>query len=77
MRATKQLRGLGALVSVGAAQNLLTKGYDLAAIMRAGCSNRITVATYLRFFHHNIWKQCLIFNYLVMPAPMAIKLSIN
>ena len=42
---------------VGAAQDLLIKGYDLAAIMRAGgWSNAETVSRYLRFSQHNIWK---------------------
>ena len=42
---------------VGAAQDLLIKGYDLAAIMRAGgWSNAETVSRYLRFAQHNIWK---------------------
>jgi site-specific recombinase XerD len=41
---------------VGAAQDLLIKGYDLAAIMRAGgWSNPSTVSRYLRFSQHNIW----------------------
>jgi integrase/recombinase XerD len=42
---------------VGAAQGLLIKGYDLAAIMRAGgWSNAETVSRYLRFSQYNIWK---------------------
>ena len=42
---------------VGAAQDLLIKGYDLAAIMRAGgWSDPSTVSRYLRFSQHNIWK---------------------
>ena len=42
---------------VGAAQDLLIKGYDLAAIMRAcGWSDPGTVSRYLRFSQHNIWK---------------------
>ena len=41
----------------GAAQDLLIKGYDLAAIMRAGgWSDPSTVSRYLRFSQHNIWK---------------------
>ena len=47
----------GHSLSVGAAQDLLIKGYDLAAIMRAGgWSNAATVSKYLRFSQHNIWK---------------------
>ena len=47
----------GYSLRVGAAQDLLIKGYDLAAIMRAGgWSNAATVSRYLRFSHHNIWK---------------------
>ena len=47
----------GHSLRVGAAQDLLIKGYDLAAIMRAGgWSNAGTVSRYLRFSQHNIWK---------------------
>ena len=47
----------GHSLRVGAAQNLLIKGYDLAAIMRAGAfSDPSTVSRYLRFSQHNIWK---------------------
>ena len=47
----------GHSLRVGAAQDLLMRGYDLAAIMRAGgWSNPITVSRYLRFSQHNIWK---------------------
>ena len=47
----------GHSLRVGAAQDLLIKGYDLAAIMRAGgWSEPSTVARYLRFAQHNIWK---------------------
>ena len=47
----------GHSLRVGAAQDLLIKGYDLAAIMRAGgWSDPSTVSRYLRFSHHNIWK---------------------
>lgn len=47
----------GHSLRVGAAQDLLVKGYDLAAIMRAGgWSNAETVSRYLRFSQHNIWK---------------------
>ena len=46
----------GHSLRVGAAQDLLIKGYDLAAIMRAGgWSNAETVSRYLRFSQHNIW----------------------
>jgi len=47
----------GHSLRVGAAQDLLIKGYDLAAIMRAGgWSSPSTVSRYLRFSQHNIWK---------------------
>ena len=47
----------GRSLRVGAAQDLLTRGYDLAAIMRAGgWSNAETLSRYLRFSQHNIWK---------------------
>ena len=47
----------GHSLRVGAAQDLLIKGYDMAAIMRAGgWSNAETVSRYLRFSQHNIWK---------------------
>ena len=46
----------GHSLRVGAAQDLLIKGHDLAAIMRAGgWSNAETVSRYLRFAQHNIW----------------------
>ena len=46
----------GHSLRVGAAQDLLVKGYDLAAIMRAGgWSDPSTVSRYLRFSQHNIW----------------------
>jgi integrase len=46
----------GHSLRVGAAQDLLIKGYDLAAIMRAGgWSNAETVSRYLRFSQHNLW----------------------
>ena len=42
---------------VGAAQDLLIKGYDLVAIMRTGgWSDPSSVSRYLRFSQHNIWK---------------------
>ena len=51
------LKVSGHSLRVGAAQDLLIKGYDLAAIMRAGgWSNAETVSRYLRFSQHNIWK---------------------
>ena len=47
----------GHSLRVGAAQDLLIKGYDLAAIMRAGgWSDPSTVSRYLRFSQHNIWQ---------------------
>ena len=47
----------GHSLRVGAAQDLLIKGYDLAAIMRAGgWANAETVSRYLKFSQHNIWK---------------------
>jgi site-specific recombinase XerD len=47
----------GHSLRVGAAQDLLIKGYGLAAILRAGgWSNAETVSRYLRFSQHNIWK---------------------
>ena len=47
----------GHSLRVGAAQDLLIKGYDLAGIMRAGgWSDASTVSRYLRFSQHNIWK---------------------
>ena len=47
----------GHSLRVGAAQDLLIKGYDLAAIIRTGgWSNSSTVSRYLRFSQHNIWK---------------------
>ena len=47
----------GHSLRVGAAQDLLIKGYDLAAIMRAGgWSNTETVSRYLRFSQRNIWQ---------------------
>lgn len=47
----------GHSLRVGAAQDLLIKGHDLAAIMRAGgWSEPGTVARYLRFAQHNIWQ---------------------
>ena len=46
----------GHSLRVGAAQDLLIKGYDLAAIMRAGgWSDPSIVSRYLRFSQHNVW----------------------
>jgi integrase/recombinase XerD len=46
----------GHSLRVGAAQDLLIRGYDLAAIMRAGgWSDPNTVSRYLQFSQHNIW----------------------
>ena len=51
------LKVFGHAIRVGAAQDLLIKGCDLAAIMRAvGGSNTNTISRYLRFFQHNLWK---------------------
>jgi integrase/recombinase XerD len=48
----------GHSLRVGAAQDLLIKGHDMAAIMRAGgWSEPTTVAHYLRFAQHDIWWQ--------------------
>ena len=47
----------GHSLRVGVAQDLLIRGYDLAAIMRAGgWSDPSTVSRYLRFSQQNIWK---------------------
>ena len=47
----------GHSLRVGAAQDLLIKGYDLAAIVRAGgWSDPSTVSRYLQFSRHNIWR---------------------
>jgi integrase/recombinase XerD len=47
----------GHSLRVGAAQDLLIKGHDMAAIMRAGgWSDPSTVSRYLRFTQHNIWE---------------------
>jgi integrase/recombinase XerD len=52
-----ELEVSGHSLRVGAAQDLLSKGHDLAAIMRAGgWSEPSTVARYLRFAQHNIWQ---------------------
>ena len=53
----RDLEVSGHSLRVGAAQDLLIKGYDLAAIMRTGgWSDPSTVSRYLRFSQHNIWK---------------------
>ena len=47
----------GHSLRVGAAQDLLIRGYDLAAIMRSGgWTDPSTVSRYLRFSKHNIWR---------------------
>ena len=47
----------GHSLHVGAAQDLLIRGYDLTAIMRAsGWSDPSTNSRYLRFLQYNIWK---------------------
>ena len=46
----------GHSLRVGAAQDLLIKGFDLAAIMRAGgWSDPTTVSRYFQYSQHNIW----------------------
>lgn len=46
----------GHSMRVGAAQDLLTKGFDTAAIMRAGGWKSINVlARYLEQAEHNVW----------------------
>ena len=53
----RDLEFSGHSLRVGAAQDLLIRGYDLAAIMRAGgWLDPSTVSRYLRFSQHNIWK---------------------
>lgn len=47
----------GRSLRVGVAQNLLLKGHDMAAIMKAGgWSDPSTMSKYLRFTQHNIWQ---------------------
>ena len=47
----------GHSLRIGAAQDLLIRGHDIAAIMRAGgWSNPSTVSRYLRYSQHNIWQ---------------------
>ena len=47
----------GHSLRVGAAQDLLIRGYDTAAIMRAGgWTNMNTLSRYLRYAQHNIWE---------------------
>ena len=49
----------GHSLRVGAAQDLLLDGHDLAAIMRAGGWSSVGVAmNYLRLAEHNIWERC-------------------
>lgn len=46
----------GHSMRVGAAQDLLTKGFDTAAIMRAGGWKSVNVlARYLQQAEHNVW----------------------
>ena len=46
----------GHSLRVGAAQDLLTMGYDVAAIMRAGGWNDLKVMNnYLKLAQHNVW----------------------
>ena len=56
-RRPSDLEVSGHSLRVGAAQDLLIRGYDMAAIMRAGgWSEPSTVSRYLRFAQHNIWQ---------------------
>ena len=56
-RRPSDLKVSGHSLRVGAAQDLLIKGHDMAAIMRAGgWTEPSTVARYLRFAQHNIWQ---------------------
>ena len=56
-RRPSDLEVSGHSLRVGAAQDLLIKGHDIAAIMRAGgWTEPGTVARYLRFAQHNIWQ---------------------
>jgi hypothetical protein len=42
---------------VGAAQDLLIRGHDISAIMRAGGWDSVrVVSNYLRLAEHNIWE---------------------
>ncbi len=46
----------GHSMRVGAAQDLLTRDFDTAAIMRAGgWRNSQTLSRYLKYAQHNIW----------------------
>ncbi|OZB12782.1 MAG: hypothetical protein B7X55_13925 [Rhodobacterales bacterium 34-62-10] len=48
----------GHSMRVGAAQDLLTKGFDTVAIMRAGGWKSVGVlARYLEAAEHNVWRQ--------------------
>ena len=47
----------GHSMRVGAAQDLLRRGFDTAAIMRAGGWTSINVLSrYLAYAEHNVWK---------------------
>ena len=47
----------GHSLRVGAAQDLLLKGHDMAAIIKAGgWSDPSTMSKYLRLAQHNIWQ---------------------
>ena len=47
----------GHSLRVGAAQDLLTRGFDTAAIMRAGGWSNMSIAMrYLSLAEHNIWQ---------------------
>ena len=49
----------GHSLRVGAAQDLLTDGHDIAAIMRAGGWKDVGVLSrYVRLAEHNIWTKC-------------------
>ncbi|MDB2663051.1 tyrosine-type recombinase/integrase, partial [Paracoccaceae bacterium] len=47
----------GHSLRVGAAQDLLIRGHDISAIMRAGGWDSVrVVSNYLRLAEHNIWE---------------------
>ena len=47
----------GHSLRVGAAQDLLVRGHDISAIMRAGGWDSVrVVSNYLRLAEHNIWE---------------------
>ena len=51
------MRSLGAFLRVGAAQDLLIRGHDICAIMRArGWDCVRVVSNCLRLAEHNIWE---------------------